>query len=81
MLITGSRFVINEAADMALEVKSAAKDITELQSKQQEAAVHKASRDKKITAQRKQQRKKPRYRCKGTKHTPDESRLKNQNLS
>ena len=53
---------------MAVAMETVTKDATELQSKQQEATVHKMSREKKTTIQWKQRPKKPCYRCKGTTH-------------
>ena len=50
-LLSEADLSLKKAVDIAVAMEIVAKDATELQSKQQEATVHKMSREKKTTIQ------------------------------
>ena len=81
-LLSEAALTLEKALEISQAMETAAKDATELQSLQQEAAVHtfqKGRRQARPSSQFKQQKiKKPCYRCNGTNHTPDRCKFKDE---
>ena len=81
-LLSEAALTFEKALEISQAMETAAKDATQLQSLQQEAAVHKfqkGRRQARPSSQFKQQKiKKSCYRCNGTNHTPDTCKFKDE---
>ena len=81
-LLSEAALTLEKALEVAQAMETAAKDATELQTTQHEAAVHKfqkGRRQSKASSKMNYQKmQKSCYRCNGTNHTPDKCRFKDE---
>ena len=81
-LLSEADLTLDRALEVAQAMETAAKDATELQSLQNEAAVHKLKKgrgpSRPASKQSHPRKQKPCFRCNGTNHTPDKCKFKDE---